>query len=129
MVEVVVDVDNEEQDDAKKPAEKKATARVRLIEAKGGADGKPVIVRVEGDDKPGAKDGEKKVERRAIVIQVPADADAETVKRAVEKALAQAKDQAKLAETEKGKADAEAKKATDAAKKAADQRLRIARTS
>src|SRR5439155_14251913 len=112
--------------DGDKAGDKKDAAkrlRYRVVRTNDDGDAKrPFVVRVERDDKDGdKKDGEKKVEQRTIVIRVPANADAETIKKAVEKAMTEAKVQLKMAEGEKGKTDDVKRKAVEALRKLGDK--------
>src|SRR5262249_26022269 len=114
MVDVELALDDEKDGD-KAGAQKRL--RYRVIRTTDGDDVKrPFVVRVERDE----KDGEKKVEQKTIVIRVPANADPETIRKAVEKAMAEAKAQTKGAEGEK-KGDAGRLKALEALRKLGDK--------
>src|SRR5262249_27076570 len=119
MVDVELALDDEKDGD-KAGAQKRL--RYRVIRTTDGDDVKrPFVVRVERDEKDGdKKDGEKKVEQKTIVIRVPANADPETIRKAVEKAMAEAKAQTKGAEGEK-KGDAGRLKALEALRKLGDK--------
>jgi beta-lactamase regulating signal transducer with metallopeptidase domain len=120
MVHVVLGLEDDKDGDK---ADGQKRLRYRVVRTADGDDAKkPIVVRVERDERDGdKKDGDKKVEQKTIVIRVPANADPDTIKKAVEKAMSEAKAQAKKAEGDNARGDEARKRAAEALRKLADK--------